>query len=340
MKLTSLKLWAISLMTLSILIGFEDVDAARTRTYDQVQASKSAPKSKKPNTTRKKAPIAKPKVRRRPYRLTGPTQMISSVDPKTGLPRLESSSAMVVDVQGNVIFSKAEQEVRPIASITKLMTAMVVLDQDLPMDEVITITSEDQDKLRHSRSRLRPDQAALTRGQMLHVALMSSENRAASALGRTTFPGGITEFVDAMNRKAQKLGMVNTKFADSTGLLVTNVSTAADLVKMLEAARNYPLIHQATSTPEADFSPYANKPPLHYVNTNRLVHYQNPDWEVLISKTGFINEAGRCLVMEARLPQGTYDFVFLNAPGKLSPIGDSNRLRNWITQRGQSVKSM
>jgi len=317
---------------------------ARSQPQKQSQAKKArvvVTKAKKKAVKRKPVKVQPAPTRSRPYRLTGPSQMISSIDPKTGLPRVESGSVLVVDIQGNTVFSKAEQEVRPIASVTKLMTAMVVLDQNLPMDEVITITVEDQDNLRHSRSRLRPNQAALTREQMLHVALMSSENRAASALGRTTFPGGIVEFVAAMNRKAQEIGMTNSRFADATGLLVTNVSTAIDLVKMLEAARNYPLIHDATTTPEADFSPYANKPPLHYVNTNRLVHYKNPDWEVLLSKTGFINEAGRCLVMEAKLPQGTYDFVFLNAPGKLSPIGDSNRLRHWIAKSSAtSVKNM
>lgn len=247
-------------------------------------------------------------------------------------PRLESGSVLLVDGQGTQIFSKSAQDVHPIASITKLMTAMVVLDANKPMDENITIMDVDIDKLRHSRSRLRPKQATLTREDMLKVALMSSENRAAAALGRTTFPEGISAFVDAMNRKAQILGMINSKFTDPTGLQVTNVSTAADLIKMLEAARKYPLIREATTTPKADFSPYSKGSPLHYVNTNRLVHYQNEDWAIQLSKTGFINEAGHCLVMEAKLPKGNYDFVFLNAPGKLSPIGDANRLRHWIEQ--------
>lgn len=331
MKQIKLKFLAMFTVACSLLIGVDAMVEAR----EQTTAPSKQAQIKKATAPKKRVIKRKPAPKRgRPYRLLGATQMISKdVEPGTRLPRLESGSVLVVDAQGNFVFSKKEQEVRPIASITKMMTAMVVLDQNLPMDEILTITAEDQDNLRHSRSRLRPNQAILTREQMLHVALMSSENRAASALGRTTFPGGITEFVEAMNRKAQEIGMLNTKFADSTGLLVSNVSTAADLVKMLEAARNYPLIRAATTTPEADFSPYANKPSLHYVNTNRLVHYKNPEWEVLLSKTGFINEAGRCLVMEARLPQGTYDFVFLNAPGKLSTIGDSNRLRRWIAQR-------
>jgi D-alanyl-D-alanine endopeptidase (penicillin-binding protein 7) len=241
---------------------------------------------------------------------------------------------LVVDDKGRPVFSKAVDEVRPIASITKLMTAMVVLDAGLPMDETITISKEDCDTLRHSRSRLRLGKATLTRGDMLKLALMSSENRAASALGRTTFPGGTPAFVAAMNRKAHALGMSNSHFADPTGLRAANVSTAADLVKMVRAAGHYPLIRVATTTPSAEVRPHPRGGVLHYVNTNRLVKNQNDDWDIHLSKTGFINEAGRCLVMEAKLSEGTYDFVLLNAPSKLTPIGDSNRLRHWIEKNG------
>jgi len=248
--------------------------------------------------------------------------------------RLESGSVLVVDDQGRPVFSKAEDEVRPIASITKLMTAMVVLDAGLPLDEAITISKEDSDNLRHSRSRLRLGKATLTRGEMLKIALMSSENRAAAALGRTTFPSGPPTFVAAMNRKAHAIGMSNSRFADPTGLQAANVSTAADLVKMVRAAGHYPLIRAATTTPSAEVRPHPKGGALHYVNTNRLVKNQDDDWEIHLSKTGFINEAGRCLVMEAKLSEGTYDFVLLNAPGKFTPIGDSNRLRRWIGSNG------
>jgi serine-type D-Ala-D-Ala endopeptidase (penicillin-binding protein 7) len=252
----------------------------------------------------------------------------------SGPPRLESRSALVIDDKGHIVFGKDVDEVRPIASITKLMTAMVVLDAKPPMDEDITISREDYDDLRHSRSRLIVGKATLPRREMLKVALMSSDNRAASALGRTTFPGGKPAFVAAMNRKAQALGMSNSHFTDPTGLQVTNVSTAADLAKMVRAASQYAPIREATTTPSAELSPHSKGGPLHYVNTNRLVKNQDDNWEIHVSKTGFINESGRCLVMEAKLPEGNYDFVLLNSPGKLSPIGDANRLRLWLENHG------
>lgn len=337
-----MKLWLVLTLAVTTFVDvLQQAEAGNNRPQATIQHKR---RLTKPKRVKKTAPRINPTSPRPRRRIPGPLSsvpMTVSSGTEAGeqkvskkMPRLESRTVLVMDEQGNAVYSKNANEVRPIASITKLMTAMVALDANLPMNEVLNITTEDQDNLRHSRSRLRPGTAALTREEMLRVALMSSENRAASALGRTTFPGGTPEFVSAMNRKAQSLGMTNTVFADATGLLVTNVSTATDLVKMLEAARNYPLIREATTTPEADFSPYAEKPSLHYVNTNRLVHYQSADWDILLSKTGFINEAGRCLVMEAKLPQGTYDFVFLNAPGKLSPFGDSNRLRRWIDQGG------
>lgn len=248
--------------------------------------------------------------------------------------RLASKSVLVVDDKGQPVFSKAVHKVRPIASITKLMTAMVVLDAGVSLDETITICMADRDTLRHSRSRLLLGKATLPRGEMLKLALMSSENRAAAALGRTTFAGGTSAFVAAMNRKARALGMRHSHFADPTGLRATNVSTAADLVKLVRAARQYPLIREATTTPSAKVRPHPKRGALRYVNTNRLVQHRNRDWKIRLSKTGFINEAGRCLVMEAKLSEGTYDFVLLNAPGKLTPIGDSNRLRRWIENKG------
>jgi serine-type D-Ala-D-Ala endopeptidase (penicillin-binding protein 7) len=250
------------------------------------------------------------------------------------IPHIESQSVLVVDDKGRPIFSKDIHEVRPIASITKLMTAMVVLDARLPMGQGIIITQDDCDTLRHSRSRLRQGKATLSRREMLQIALMSSENRAAAALARTSFPGGTPAFVAAMNRKARALGMTDSHFVDPTGLHAGNVSTAADLVKMVQAASHYPLIRAATTTPSTEVRPYAHGRPLRYVNTNRLVQSRDDAWDIHLSKTGFINEAGRCLVMEARLPEGTYHFVLLNAPGKLSPIGDSNRLRRWIEHGG------
>jgi D-alanyl-D-alanine endopeptidase (penicillin-binding protein 7) len=165
---------------------------------------------------------------------------------------------------------------------------------------------------------------------MLNIALMSSENRAAAALGRTSFPGGTPAFVAAMNRKAQALGMTSSRFADASGLDGGNRSTAEDLVKMIRAASRYPFIRRATTTAELTVSPYASGATLDYRNTNPLIRNQNPDWDIGLSKTGYLNEAGRCLVMQARIAGRSFYIVFLDAFGKLTPVGDSNRLRKWL----------
>jgi len=243
-----------------------------------------------------------------------------------GDPGLRSASALVLDAQGNLIYGKEVNTVRPIASITKLMTAMVVLDYGLDLDEYITVTEDDRDHLRMTGSRLRPG-ASLPRREMLLLALMSSENRAASALGRTC-PGGLESFIARMNQKAASLGMSNSHFTDPAGLDGSNVATASDLAKMLAAAHGYPLITQSTTTPRIDVHPYANRPPLTYINTNRLL--ESADWDIALSKTGYINEAGRCLVMQATIKGEDVSIVLLNSFGKLTPFGDSNRLRKWL----------
>lgn len=243
-----------------------------------------------------------------------------------GNPNLHSASAIVLDAQGHVIYGKDVDAVRPIASITKLMTAMVVLDAGLDLDEYITVTEDDRDLLRKTGSRLRPG-ATLPRREMLLLALMSSENRAAAALGRTC-PGGLPDFVERMNKKAASLGMRSSHFADPAGLNEHNVSTASDLAKMLAAADGYPLITQSTTTTRMDVRPYSNRGPLSYANTNRLL--ESADWDIALSKTGYINEAGRCLVMRATIGGENVSIVLLNAFGKLTPMGDSNRLRKWL----------
>lgn len=249
-----------------------------------------------------------------------------------GNPGLRSASALVLDADGNLIYGKDVDTVRPIASITKLMTAMVVLDAGLDLDEKITITKEDRDLLKQTGSRLSYG-AALTRREMLLLALMSSENRAALALGRT-FPGGSEQFVAAMNNKAHNIGMHSTRFADPAGLNAGNVSTAADLARMLNAAENYPLITQSTTTQKMAVQPWANRGPLTYANTNRLL--KNEDWQIELSKTGYISEAGRCLVMQATIEGEDISIVLLNSFGKLTPYGDSNRLRKWILASSQA----
>ena len=243
-----------------------------------------------------------------------------------GGPGLRSASAIVLDSEGNLIYGKDIDTVRSIASITKLMTAMVVLDADLDLDKNIIIAKEDRDLIRRTGSRLKIG-ATLTRRELLLLALMSSENRAAAALART-HPGGVDTFITEMNNKATSLGMYNSHFADSAGLNADNVSTASDLTKMLAAAQHYPMITRATTTTRQDVKPYAGRGPLTFSNTNRLL--KNKNWNIGLSKTGYINEAGRCLVMQTNIEGEEVSIILLNSFGKLTPYGDSNRLRKWM----------
>jgi D-alanyl-D-alanine endopeptidase (penicillin-binding protein 7) len=243
-----------------------------------------------------------------------------------GYPDLRSASALVLDASGNVIYGKDVDTVRPIASITKLMTAMVVLDAGLDLAEKISVTKEDRDDFKMTGSRLEAG-ATLARRDMLLLAIMASENRAAAVLGRN-FPGGRKAFVERMNAKAAELGMSHSRFADPAGLRVENQSTARDLGVMVNAALAYPLIRQASTTPKIEVRPFGNRGPLTYVNTNRLL--KNGSWDIELSKTGYINEAGRCLVMQANIEGEPISIVLLNSFGKLTPFGDSNRLRKWM----------
>ena len=243
-----------------------------------------------------------------------------------GSPGLRSASAMVVDASGAVIYGKDVDTVRPIASITKLMTAMVISDSGVDLDEKITVTREDRDLVQLTGSRLEYG-ARLSRREMILLAIMSSENRAATALGRT-FPGGMDAFVSGMNAKASQLEMNNTLFADPAGLNVANRSTASDLTKMVISAYKYPLIRQASTTQRMEVRPYTRRGPLVYGNTNRLL--KNSNWDIAVSKTGYIMEAGRCLVMQANIGGESIFIVLLNSYGKLTPFGDSNRLRKWM----------
>jgi D-alanyl-D-alanine endopeptidase (penicillin-binding protein 7) len=243
-----------------------------------------------------------------------------------GSPGLRSASALVTDAEGNVIYGKDIDAVRPIASITKLMTAMVILDSDLDLSEKITVTKADRDLVQLTGSRLEYG-AALSRRELILLAIMSSENRAASALGRN-WPGGMVQFVAQMNEKAAQLNMAHSQFTDPAGLHVENMSTASDLVKMVSAAYDYALIREASTTQRLEVRPYANRGPLVYGNTNRLL--KNESWDIALSKTGYINEAGRCLVMRANIEGESVSIVLLNSFGKLTPFGDSNRLRKWM----------
>lgn len=240
--------------------------------------------------------------------------------------RLRSAAALVVDRFGNKVYGKQVDKPMPIASITKLMTAMVILDSKLSLEEKITITKSDRDLLRLTGSRLRSG-ASLSRGELLTVALMASENRAASALART-FPGGNEFFVTRMNQKAESLGMTNSRFTDASGLDSGNVSTARELTRMVQAAFSYPFIRNATTRRSLQVRPYKRRGSLEYRNTNRLLRKSH--WNIGLSKTGYINEAGRCLVMQTVIAEQPLVIVLLNSFGKLTPFGDSNRIRKWI----------
>lgn len=246
---------------------------------------------------------------------------------------LRSSVALVQDLSSaEVLVGKNANTVRPIASITKLMTALVVLDGKLPMHEKITITSDDIDRQRNSRSRLSVG-SALTRADLLHLALMSSENRAAHALGRS-YPGGQAAFVRAMNAKAASLGMRRSRFVEPTGLSSENVSTPSDLVKLLSAAGQQPLIRRYSTDDEEDIEVGSGKVE-RYRNTNLLV--TKSDWDITVSKTGFINEAGECLVMLTRINGRDLAVVLLNSEGKLSRIGDASRVRKMLIANAGKV---
>jgi D-alanyl-D-alanine endopeptidase (penicillin-binding protein 7) len=240
--------------------------------------------------------------------------------------QLRSAAALVVDRHGNEIYARQADTALPIASITKLMTAMVVLDASLPLEERIRITRDDRDLIQLTGSRLKAG-ATLTREQLLRLALMASENRAANALART-WPGGRTAFVRAMNRKAGQLGMQHSHFTDPAGLDPGNVASPRDMAQMVQAALEYPLIRAATTTRSISVHPYKGRGELRFNNTNRLL--KNASWSIQLSKTGYLNEAGRCLVMQAEIAHQPLVIILLNSFGKLTPFGDSNRIRKWI----------
>jgi D-alanyl-D-alanine endopeptidase (penicillin-binding protein 7) len=238
---------------------------------------------------------------------------------------LRSAAFLVQDADsGEIYLNKNSEAVVPIASITKLMTAMVTLDRGLDLQERVVVSSEDVDSIKNTRSRLRTG-AVLTRGELMLLALMSSENRAAHALGRT-YPGGLQSFVAAMNAKAAALGMTDSHFVDPTGLSSSNVSSARDLAKLVTAAHSYEVIRQDTTTDQASVTLFGRK--VSFRNTNGLVRAGR--WDIELSKTGYIREAGRCLVMRVRLASRDLIVVLLDSWGKQTRIGDANRIRKWL----------
>lgn len=238
---------------------------------------------------------------------------------------LKSSVALVIDQDTQeVLLSKNDHAVLPIASLTKLMTGLIISQARLPMDEPLTITQDDVDTEKGSRSRLAVG-ATLTRGEMLHLALMSSENRAAHALGRT-YPGGLSVFVTQMNIKARLLGMTDTRYVEPTGLSSSNQSSARDLATLVNVAHGDPLLRELSTSPGYEVA--VGQKTLQYNNTNGLV--KNPTWDIGLQKTGYISEAGRCLVMQTQVAGRKLIMVFLDSAGKFSRLGDAERVRHWV----------
>jgi D-alanyl-D-alanine endopeptidase (penicillin-binding protein 7) len=236
---------------------------------------------------------------------------------------LNSSVALVVDQDtSEVLFSKNDTAVLPIASLTKLMTGLVIADANLPMDEMLTIDEADAEVYRNSRLAVG---TTLSRGELMHLALMSSENRAANALGRT-FPGGSEQFVLRMNAKARELGMRDTRYVEPTGLSSQNQSSARDLATLVSVAYERPILRSLSTSPSHQLA--LGTRTLQYNNSNRLI--RNPDWDIGLQKTGYISEAGRCLVMQAKVAGRKLIMVFLDSAGKLSRAQDAERVRRWV----------
>nr|WP_316644634.1 D-alanyl-D-alanine endopeptidase [uncultured Roseateles sp.] len=245
---------------------------------------------------------------------------------------LKSSVALVLDQDTNeVLFSKNPQAVLPIASITKLMTALVVVEAQQAMNEMLTITQDDVDTEKGTGSRLAIG-TQLSRQELMHVALMSSENRAANALGRN-YPGGLATFVAAMNAKAQSLGMKDTQYVEPTGLSSRNQSSAHDLALLVKTAHEVPVLREFSTS--AEHLVAVGRRNMQFRTTNGLV--RNPSWDIGLQKTGFINEAGRCLVMQAQMAGRKLIMVFLDSTGKYSRIGDAERVRKWVMQNAVKV---
>ncbi len=253
----------------------------------------------------------------------------SSVDPqrnRSGI-QLGAVKAAIVELEnGETLYSKHSDWITPIASITKLMTALIVMQGPQDLEEWVVIPTPDRETSKNAYSRIRIG-SQLKRRDLLRLALMSSENLAAYTLA-ASYPGGVTAFVDKMNSTAKALGMNNTHFVDASGLSVGNVSTAADLVKLVQAVSRYDNIREYSTTPR--YTAYFRKPrySLGYGNTNRLVHRQS--WDIELSKTGYITEAGRCLVLLSKFEGREVAMVLLDAFGKHTPIGDAGRVKRWL----------
>lgn len=302
----------------------------KVQQHQKAQPRQSAQSKKKQASAKKKQ--ASTKVARKPR---DPNDRMSAGS-KLGLQSamteasLKSSAVLVIDqISGEVLFEKNPDSVLPIASITKLMTALVVAEADLPMTEMLAITQEDADLEKGVGSRLRVG-TRLNRGELMHLALMSSENRAAHALGRT-YPGGMDAFVDAMNIKAQQLGMASSRFTEPTGLNAGNISTPRDLVRLVEESFLVPLIREYSTSQNLLIRVGGRSQ--QFRNSNALV--RTDSWDLGLSKTGFIREAGRCLVMQAEVEKRPVILVMLDAPGTQHRLRDAEMIRRWLMQQAE-----
>lgn len=300
------------------------VKPAAKKTAGKKQAVKPATKSAKSSAGKKKTASRTTAKKKVAQKAANPVRHVAVSDDPAHL-AIQSSAALVLDqTTGKALVEKQPDAVLPIASISKLMTAMVVLDAGLDLNEIISISHDDIDDLKGTRSRL-PVGTTMTREAAMLLALMSSENRAANALGRH-YPGGLPAFVAAMNRKARSLGMFDSRFEEPTGLSSNNVSTAHDLARMVTAAARYPEIRMFSTTAEAKVE--LNGRIQNFGNTNALVRSEN--WQIGVSKTGYISEAGRCLVMQAWVADKPVVIVLLDSQGKMTRMGDANRIKRWM----------
>ncbi len=291
--------------------------AAATSTAGKTTAKPAA--SATPQTTA----AAKPQTQQKPP-VAKPLGLVKTGDGRRA-PEIRSSAVLVMDESdSSILLSRNADVAAPIASITKLMTSLVVLDADLPLEEVITITKADRAIDKGAPSRLAVG-AELTRGELMHLALMSSENHAAHALGRT-YPGGMDAILDAMNAKAKALGMKRTHFTDTTGLSSGNIASAEDLTKLVIAASQNPLIEKYSTDPDETL--IVGRNPLEYRNTNGLV--RKPEWDIRVQKTGYTQAAGRCLVMKAFIDDRPIVMVLMNSFGKYTRTADAIRVRRWM----------
>ena len=318
-------LWVVGLAMMLTHVSAAQAGSTKARGAKQASASSAAPKAK---SVKAKRAISTGRSVRQTVVRAAPALSVGQIRGlhTTGDPLdLKSSVALVIDQDTHqVLFSKNPQAILPIASITKLMTALVVTEAGLPLDEVLTISQDDVDTEKGSRSRLTVG-TQLTRGEMLHLALMSSENRAAHALGRH-FPGGLDAFVAAMNARAQLLGMHDTRYVEPTGLSSQNRSSAMDLAKLVDAAYVHRIIRELSVSRETQVD--VGNRQLQFRSTNGLV--RDPDWDIGLQKTGYISEAGRCLVMQAELAGRKLIMVLLDSAGRYSRIGDAERIRKWL----------